>query len=369
MTEKEYLYCLCHIPPLGAVSILKLYEYFGSFGAVWTAKDQEFDHIAAVGGKKLMNKKKKDALCEYRRREAEFIKEYEGLERRGVRFITILDREYPQRLSYFPDRPPGLFLRGRLPAEDRPSVAIVGARNCTEYGRQMAGFFAGELAKEDVQIISGLAIGTDGAAHRGALEAGKATYGVLGCGIDICYPRENYPLYEKMVNNGGILTEFVPGAGPLPMNFPMRNRIISGLSDGVIVIEAKEKSGSLITADLALEQGKDVFAVPGRATDVVSAGCNQLIQNGAALVTSPTDVLDYLGIKYVKKLTLHKNSEKRLAKKENLVYSCLDLRPKHLEQVMKMCGLPVTECMESLLELELSGLAVGTGNQYYCRKL
>lgn len=369
MTEKEYLYCLCHIPPLGAVGILRLYEYFGSFGAVWMANDRELDQVLTAGGRKLIDQKKKAALVAGRIKETEIRKEYEGLKGRGISFISILDQQYPKRLSVLSGHPPGVFVRGKLPDEDRPAVAVVGARSCTEYGRQISGIFARELAAEGVQIISGLALGTDGAAHKGALEAGSPTYGILGCGIDICYPRENYKLYENMITNGGVITEFVPGTRPVPMNFPMRNRIISGLADAVIIIEAKEKSGSLITADLALDQGKEVFAVPGRVTDTVSAGCNRLIQSGAALVTGPADVLDYLGIKYSKKLTLHKKSEKRLAKKENLVYSCLDLRPKHLEEIMRSCRLPVTECMECLLELELSGLAVGTGNQYYCRKL
>lgn len=369
MTEKEYLYCLCHIPPLGAVSILTLYEYFGSFGAIWLAKDRELDHVLTAGSRRLMNEKKRNALAEGRRKEAEFRKEYEGLEARGITFISVLDQEYPHRLSVLYDRPPGIFVRGKLPEETRPAVAIVGARDCTEYGRQLSEIFAGELAGEGVQIISGLAMGTDGAAHWGALKAGQPTYGILGCGADICYPRENYPLFERMTGQGGLITEFVPGTRPVPMNFPMRNRLISGFSDAVIIIEAKEKSGSLITADLALDQGKEVFAVPGRVTDAESAGCNRLIQSGAALASSPSDVLDFLGINNVKKLTLHKKTEKRLAKKENLVYSCLDLRPKHLEEIMKMCRLPVTDCMECLLELELSGMAVGTGNQYYCRKL
>lgn len=369
MTEKEYLYCLCHIPPLGAVGILKLYEYFGSFGAVWKAKDRELASIRYSNGRIILDDKKKKALGEWKNREEALRREYETLEKQGIQFVTILDQEYPKRLESFGDRPPGLFVKGSLPKEDSPSVAIVGARNCTEYGRQIAGKFAGELAEEGVQIISGLAAGIDGFAHMGALEAGQTTYGVLGCGINICYPREHYSLFCRVVKQGGILTEFVPGTGPLAMNFPMRNRIISGLSDAVIIIEAKEKSGSLITADLALDQGREVFAVPGRATDPLSAGCNQLIKSGAALASCSEDILDYFGIKSMKKITVFKNSEKRLAKKEKLVYSCLDLQPKHLEEIMDKCCLSVTESMDILLELELMGLAVGTGNQYYCRKL
>ena len=219
------------------------------------------------------------------------------------------------------------------------------------------------------RIISGLALGIDGAAHKGALEAGGKTFAVLGCGADQCYPRENYGLFKKMELQGGILSEFVPGTSPLPMNFPMRNRIISGLSDAVILVEAREKSGSLITADLALEQGKEVFAVPGRITDPLSRGCNRLIQNGAAVCLGPEDVLEAFGIKFEKKTRADKKTEKRLAKNENMVYSFLDSRSGTLEEIMDACGLSVTETMECLLKLELMGMVQGNGDQYYCRKL
>ena len=204
---------------------------------------------------------------------------------------------------------------------------------------------------------------------KGALEAGGKTFAVLGCGADRCYPRENYGLFHKMETQGGVLSEFVPGTSPLPMNFPMRNRIISGLSDAVILVEAREKSGSLITADLALEQGKEVFAVPGRITDPLSRGCNRLIQNGAAVCLGPEDVLEAFGIKFEKKTRADKKTEKRLAKNENMVYSFLDSRSGTLEEIMDACGLSVTETMECLLKLELMGMVQGNGDQYYCRKL
>ena len=221
-----------------------------------------------------------------------------------------------------------------------------GARSCTELGRQTAERLAFRLAEAGVQVISGLALGIDGAAHKGALEAGGKTFAVLGCGADQCYPRENYGLFKKMELQGGVLSEFVPGTSPLPMNFPMRNRIISGLSDAVILVEAREKSGSLITADLALEQGKEVFAVPGRE-----------------------NVLEAFGIKFEKKTRADKKTEKRLAKNENMVYSFLDSRSGTLEEIMDACGLSVTETMECLLKLELMGMVQGNGDQYYCRKL
>lgn len=363
MSEKEYLYWLCHIPGLGAVSIRRLYEYFGSFRAVWNAGKNE---ITACS---ILKARQQEAFWESKKEIEDLRREYDGMTAKGIRFLAMTDKEYPQRLRPFRDSPAGLFIKGRLPEDERPSAAIVGARGCTEYGRQLARAFARSLAQEGVQVISGLAIGIDGAAHDGSLDFADCSFAVLGCGVDVCYPRENYPLYSRLQESGGLISEFVPGSAPLAMNFPMRNRIISAFSDAVIVIEAREKSGSLITADLALDQGKEVFAVPGRLTDPLSMGCNRLIQGGAQAALNPADILEYLGVRYEKKLTISKKTENRLAKKEKLVYSCLDLRPKHLEEIMGLCGLGVTECMESILELELAGLLYRVGNQYFCKRL
>lgn len=364
MSEKEYLYWLLHVPGMGAVSIFKLYEYFGSFREIWKSDEKR------LTAAKILTPKRLNALLESKR-QMEYVRgEYERLGEQRIRFVVFWEKEYPKRLEPFRDRPPGLFVRGEPPDDEVPSVAIVGARNCTEYGRSMAEYFGRSLSEAGVQIVSGLAAGVDGAAHKGALDAGKPTFAVLGCGINICYPRENYPLFSAMeMGNGGILSEFVPDTRPVSMNFPMRNRIISGLSDAVIIIEAREKSGSLITTDFALEQGREVFALPGRVTDGLSAGCNRLLQNGAVVCLEPSDILEYLGIKYEKKLTIHKNSEKRLAKRENMVYSFLDSRPRHLDEIVQQCHLTVSECVESLLKLELLGLIQQTENQYYCRKM
>lgn len=363
MTEKEYLYLLLHAAGTGAVTAQMLYEHFGSYERIWKAEKRELELSGLLSHGRL------SGLLAARLREEEIREEFAGLEKRGLRFIAWWEEGYPRRLLPFRDRPAGLFVRGTLPAEDRFTAAIIGARGCTELGRQTAERLAFRLAEAGVQVISGLALGIDGAAHKGALEAGGNTFAVLGCGADRCYPRENYGLFHKMETQGGVLSEFVPGTSPLPMNFPMRNRIISGLSDAVILVEAREKSGSLITADLALEQGKEVFAVPGRITDPLSRGCNRLIQNGAAVCLGPEDVLEAFGIKFEKKTRADKKTEKRLAKNENMVYSFLDSRSGTLEEVMDACGLSVTETMECLLKLELMGLVQGSGDQYYCRKL
>lgn len=363
MTEKEHLYLLMHVPGVGAVTLHKLYEYFHSFREVWMADRKALMESGILTPARLQ------ALLETKKAENTIRKEYDELQKRGILFYTFFEEEYPGKLTSLYDRPAGLFIRGKMPKEDVPAVAIVGARNCSEYGRDTAEWFAKVLAENGIQIISGLAVGVDGAAHKGTLQAGGDTFGVLGCGINVCYPRENYALFSEIAQKGGLLTEFVPGTKPVQMNFPMRNRIISGLSDAVIVVEAREKSGSLITADLALDQGKEVFAVPGRISDGLSAGCNRLLQTGASVCLGPEEVLEFLGLKYERKLSVHKNSEKRLAKKENLLYSCLDSRPRHLEEIVEKCQIPVKEAMEILLKLELSGLIRGNGNQYYYRKL
>ena len=189
---------------------------------------------------------------------------------------------YPERLMPFADMPSRLFVRGALPADEQKTAAIVGARICTAYGKSQAAFFAQVLAANGVAVISGLACGIDAAAHEGALRGKGKTFAVLGCGVDICYPKQNYPLMRRMLENGGgVLSEFPPGAEPLPWHFPIRNRVISALADVVLVIEAKEKSGSLITADYALEQGKTVFALPGRTTDATSRGFTRNDSRGA----------------------------------------------------------------------------------------
>ena len=359
LTEREAFYCLCHVPGLGSVTIGNLKDKFGTYLSAWRAKDREMQKSG------ILTEKRTEVFLQSRRHEAEWKKEFSGLEQKRIRFITEWDPDYPTRFLPYKDRPAALYVKGSLPESEVPAVAIVGARACTEYGKEAAGFYAGELAKAGVNIISGMAAGVDGYAHRGAIERGKPTYAVLGCGVNVCYPRENYKIFHAMEENGGILSEFAPGTRPVAMNFPMRNRIISALADAVIIIEAREKSGSLITADFALEQGKEVFALPGRANDPLSGGCNRLIQGGANLLLTPSDVLEFLGMKYERKLTIHKFSQNGLAKKENLVYASVDSRPRHLEEVAMLSGLSVTECMEALLKLELAGLVFGTGNQYY----
>lgn len=273
-------------------------------------------------------------------------------EEKRIQYIRQGDADYPGKLKIHKGMPKGLYVLGRLPDPDRPSVAVVGARRSDSYGNETARLFSRELAQNGVQIISGMAWGIDGMAHKGALEAGGDTFAVLGCGVDICYPSGHQNLYQRLLENGGLLSEQPPGMPPKAGHFPARNRIISALSDLVLVVEAKERSGSLITADLALEQGKDVFAVPGRVGDDLSKGCLDLIRQGAGLADSPRTILDALGI------FGRQNREPEkilLAKDENIVYSWIRLQPISLEELVKKTGMPVRKVIQMLVELELKG--------------
>lgn len=295
-------------------------------------------------------------------------KEYEKLRAQNIRLITWHSSVYPNRLKQITPAPYALYVKGGVPKDELPSVAIVGARMCSTYGEKMAREFAAILANEGVQIISGLARGVDGIGQRSAIHAGGYSYGVLGCGVDICYPREHIGLYMDLQKHGGVLSEYIPGEPPLARHFPARNRIISGLSDVVLVMEAKEASGSLITADMALEQGKDVYALPGPVHSSLSRGCNRLIRQGAGILLSPEELLQDLCI-ISKKISKNIPENKiMLENTENLVYSCLDLFPKNLNQLTEEVRLPVQDLTEALITLELRGYIEEISKNYYVKK-
>ncbi len=224
----------------------------------------------------------------------DFEKERRKLENKGIKFISRIDDEYPEKLKDIADPPFALYVKGRLPDPDKPAVAIIGARMCSEYGRYMARQIGRGLALAGVQVISGMARGIDGISQKAALQAGGASYGIVGSGVDVCYPEDNKDIYEELCLCGGVISEYPPGTQPKAGFFPLRNRIISALSDVVVVVEARRKSGTQITVDTALEQGKEVLACPGRLTDRLSDGCNHLISQGAGVVIDVNDVIDRL---------------------------------------------------------------------------
>ncbi len=294
-------------------------------------------------------------------------KELEYCIQNQIKLILWEDKGYPSRLKHIYNPPYGLYYRGSLPKETEPAIAIVGARNCSLYGKKIAEAVGFHLAKSGVSIISGMALGIDGASHQGALQAEGKTYGILGSGIDVCYPARNKILYEKLQIDGGVISEYPPHTQPLAMFFPQRNRIISGLSDAVIIVEAKEKSGSLITADFALEQGKEIYAVPGRIDDTLSQGTNQLIRQGAGIFLSIEDFQKEMNI-FIDSMKTSKEKQKIvLAKLERLVYHCLGLNPKNLEELILDTGLSFAELIENLESLREKGCILEVYKNYFIR--
>ena len=246
---------------------------------------------------------------------------------------------YPARLKELPGMPKQLYYIGSFPDDAKPTAAIVGARLCSPYGRIQAFNYGKFLSEHGVQVISGMAAGIDAEGHKGALEGGTPTFAVLGNGVDICYPSSSRGIYRRIPEkNGGIISEYEPGTKGRAYYFPARNRIISGLADLVLVVEAKEKSGSLITAACALEQGKMVYAIPGAVNDALSRGCHKLIYDGAGIAYSPEILLDEWGLSVKKKTNLSEKSKLGLATDLDLVYSCLDLRPKNLDHIIRKTG-------------------------------
>lgn len=272
---------------------------------------------------------------------------YAAFKGKGLRYTMSYHEDFPWRLKHIHNPPVVLFYRGTLPEKEERIYAMVGARRCTAYGRAMAIKLAECLVRQDFSIASGMAYGIDGHSHRGALDAGGKTYAFVANGVDVCYPRANQDIYDRIPEHGAILSEFAPGTQPLPEFFPDRNRLISGVSEGIIVVEARERSGSLITADFALDQGRDVYALPGKVTDPLSAGCNRLIWQGAGIIRSAESFMADLLME--EPYDVHREEEEALKKlnlsdEELLVYRCFDYSAKSIDEVQK-------ESAKTLLEL------------------
>ena len=282
------------------------------------------------------------------------------LARRGFRWVPRGDPAFPSRLQSIHDPPPGLFLRGDAPIEllERPSIAVVGARACSSYGSTVATSLGRELAAAGVVVVSGLARGIDAAAHRGALEAGT-TVAVLGCGIDRDYPRAHAPLAAQIAATGLILSEYPPGVEPAPWRFPARNRIVAGLARATVVVEARERSGALITADLALDEGREVLTVPGEITSQLSKGTNALLRLGATPVTCAADVLNAIGIE-----PAPLPEPPALAGPAARVRAVVADAPAAADELIRRTGLTAGELAAALAELELLGLVTQADGLY-----
>lgn len=358
----KYEYWLAGMYSLSGRKKIYLKTMFGEAKELYYAKPKVLDQISVLNGRE-----KERIQAAQGRSEEELDEDLQYYVQNKILLAFWQGETYPARLENIYNPPYGLFYRGNLPAWDKKSVGIVGARNCTYYGKITAEQIGQGLAAAGIVVISGMAAGIDGAAHQGALCGGGSTCGVLGCGVDICYPPGNRKLYGQLIEKGCVISEYPPQTKPLPLHFPQRNRIISGLSDAVIIVEARERSGSLITADFALEQGKDVYAVPGRISDPSSQGTNRLISQGAGIFLNLEDFLKEMHI-FTK--TEEDSSQKKKISLENLerlVYSCLDLTPRSLEELLMETGLSLGVLMETLGTLREMGYISEVYKNYYIR--
>ena len=376
MTEREYWLYLSRVKGMESGRRRILLDMFGTPEEIYKASE------AALRSIPLLEDFHIDQLLSYR--STDYEKEMEKFIRAGIGFVTVNEKEYPDRLRNIPDAPPFLFYRGELPLNDKPAVAMVGSRKCSMYGREMCMKFSYELAAAGIEIISGMAAGVDGFAHRGAIKAEGKTFAVLGCGVDVCYPSMNRDIFdtlsgkrdeEKTVGEkksyGGIISEYYPGDKALPYNFPQRNRIISGLCDILLVVEAGKKSGTFITVDHALEQGREIFAIPGRIGDTVSDGCNSLIKNGAMMATEPEDIIEELKSHYEMLLSVEKKRKKtvkeKLSAEEKEVYDRLEPVPIGINEISGLTGVGYEKLTGILISLELKGLIKEAGKNLYIR--
>ena len=372
ISEEAYAYWLYQIPGIGSKTIFELLKVFRTTHNIYEGTERELEKM--LPPVKLQNLLKS-------RQETDVAENYQKLTGQNIHFFPMTSTKYLKKLRDIPDPPFALFVKGELPKPQVPTIALIGARRCSEYGRYVARQFGMQLARAGVQIVSGMASGIDGIGQQAALEAGGNTYGVLGCGVNVCYPPENKAIYQAMQKQGGVISEYLPYTEPKACFFPPRNRIISGLCDAVLVIEAKEKSGTLITVDMALEQGREVFALPGRVTDALSRGCNGLVKQGAGIVLSPQDLLQELqalregsnalmpDCHEKEEPLLTENIAGTLPEQEKEVYIKLDFCPQSIERLHEaLPHIAIPLLMNHLLQLCMRGVVVQVGGTQYARK-
>jgi DNA processing protein len=344
------------IPRIGRVKLSQLESHFGSLEQAWQATPSELKRLG-------LDNSAINAIT-YWRPKISLDAEMEKLDRYGVKVFTWHDPEYPSRLKEIFDYPPVLYVRGSLLPQDEWCLAVVGTRRATVYGRQATEEIVADLARNKITIVSGLAKGIDSIAHQTALEAGGRSIAIFGCGLDIVYPAENAALARNLIQHGAVISEHPLGTRPKADNFPRRNRIMSGMSLGVLVVEADETSGAMITAHLALEQNRDVFAVPGSILSPASRGTNHLIQEGAKLVRDYTDILEELNLTAV----AHQMEIKELipaSDTESLLLRQLSAEPTHIDEICRGSSLPISAVSSTLAMMELKGLVKQVGNMNY----
>jgi len=363
--EVFYWLALSLTPGIGSTLMRRLLDRFNTPEAVFHAPMKELSKIEGLG-EKVAQEIRKGPLEKVVERELSLLREV------GGRVITLKDEEYPKRLKDIYDPPALLYVRGELKKEDEFAISIVGSRKTTPYGRWFTEKVSQELARHGVTIVSGMARGIDSLAHWGAISGGGRTIAVLGCGVDVIYPSENRNLFAKMIDRGAILSEFPMGSPPEGGHFPRRNRIISGLSLGVVVVQASEKSGSLITAGYALEQGREVFAVPGNVGTESSRGTHRLIKEGAKLVESSEDILEEILPQWRgERETTPKVEIPRpdLTEEEKVLYELLSETPLHIDVMIRESRMDPGKVSSLLLNLELKGMVSQWPGKCFSKKM
>lgn len=374
MSKEESLYwlALSRAPGIGPRRFFRLLEAFGSAGKVWTASPALLTGVIGRGvAREFLTYRRKTHVEE----------EWEKLKAKNIKCLLYPEENFPKLLKEIPDPPPVLYYTGDFQTEDQWAVAVVGSRSATPGGLDLARELAEGLAAQGITVVSGLARGIDTAAHRGALAArGGRTIAVLGSGLDRMYPRENERLAGEINRRGTVCSEFPPGTEPLPGNFPVRNRIISGLSLGVVVVEAAADSGSLITAELALEQGREVFAVPGPVTRKANEGSNRLLKQGAALVEGVADIVSALNLPFQTGEETAATAENKakatracarltadFTAAETRIWELLADGACHVDLLVRESGLPASEVGAALAMLEMKGLVSAVAVKTYQR--
>lgn len=346
------------VSQIGPGRIRTLLEHFGSIRAAWEAPSHELRST-------LDSRTANEIIAARDHLNVEEL--WERSTRNGVDVVCWEDDAYPALLREIPAPPPVLYVRGQLLETDAVAVAIVGTRRATAYGRDITYRIAFDLAQAGVTIISGLALGVDGVAHRAALEAGGRTIAVLGSGIDVIYPGEHRDLAKRISEQGAIISDYPPGTKPDRFNFPPRNRVISGLSLGVVVTEAPDRSGALLTVNFAAEQGRDAFAVPGPVHAASSAGCLRIIREGATMIRSADDILEDLHIRRTSTPDEPVQSRLPISAEDHQLLSHLTGQPQHIDDIAEKASRPVPAVSGHLMMLELQGLVRSTGGGHYIR--
>ena len=358
MSRKDLKYWVSFnlIPGIGRAKFACLESYFGSLGVAWRASPAELERAG-------LDRNSTHTIASWRTRISPDA-EMEKLDRYGVKVFTWHDEGYPARLKEIYDYPPLLYIRGTIIPEDEWCLAVVGTRRATTYGKQVAEEIVADLVRNRITIVSGLARGIDSVAHRSALEAGGRTIAVFACGLDIVYPAENAELAQRIMQQGALVSEYPLGTKPRANNFPRRNRIMSGLSLGVLIIEAGKASGAMITANIALEQDREVFAIPGSILSTTSRGTNCLIQEGAKLVTDCHDILEELNLTAV---VQQSEARERMpaSDTESRLLEHLGAEPTHIDEICRLSSLPIATVSSTLAIMEIKGLVKQVGSMSY----